>query len=820
MSYVPHSYRMFLAASVSAAVVMSTVAPIAPVNLHQVEAESVLFSDVPNTHVFYDAITSLTSQNVLAGYKDGTFKPGKEVTRAEAAKILATALNLETDPAKVTDPGFKDVPKEKWYYGPIAALANVGLIDGYSADTFNPNGTLKRAEAAKLIAEAYNFSENGTNPFKDVKDGKWYTPHITSLYHLGITLGKTATTFAPDLTVNRGEFAAFVHRSQKKMEQTNFVVEKLENNQVTLNGKPYNVVDSLKPIFSAGNMEALKGAKISFKGYGNVISAITNLELKESGQASSTSNEYENHVVFDGGNAIINGNVKISADYITLKNMTVEGDLEISGGVKNSLYIEGVTINGNTVFTEAELTASNTTALKAVFNNSTLNTVDVASSNVQLFLNGSTEAKDLNVTADMSLTVDQTAKVTKLSLLEGAKTLSITGPIKQMVVESEEDLTITGSSAIENMVVNTNKSVSINTVGTIGKLESMIFDSKVTLNTGLMVGDVVVPQGATVESIILNYDDVKENIEKINNSSHPSYVPAHSVYELTANNLPSAGFDVHPLIATEGKTTEEINSAVESAITGLTPVDVKLSTKTIGKEGYEAVRIAPVQAGDHVQIWAKDTNGNWFDLTKTGWGPETGFAVPATYDMTTPVYILADQAGSYDINVKLVDVSENNKVLAELNQKLEVVGEYSQYEISQTDISETYTVSNLVDTTQDQASINAELETRTASLTPIKVTLSTKEVGRNGYQAVRILPINAGSNIQLWAKDDTGNWYDINQVGWGPSEGFELTPEYNKTTDVYVISDVAGTYTLNVSLVDLDNSEAVVAQNSAQVTVQ
>jgi hypothetical protein len=144
----------------------------------------------------------------------------------------------------------------------------------------------------------------------------------------------------------------------------------------------------------------------------------------------------------------------------------------------------------------------------------------------------------------------------------------------------------------------------------------------------------------------------------------------------------------------------------------------------------------------------------------------------------------------------------------------------STYELSQTGLAESYTVGTLVAVAgKTQQEINQDVQTAIAGLTPIKVTLATKDLGQAGYEAVRILPVGAGEHIQLWAKDTAGNWYDINVVGWGPAEGFALPAEYSATTDVYLLADAAGDYTLNIQLVDLKDNNNVIAQASATVHV-
>ena len=69
------------------------------------------FNDIKN-HWAKDTIEKWKDKGVISGYPDGTFKPDNPVTRAELAKILTLAFDLqERSPI-----GYEDVKSENWYY--------------------------------------------------------------------------------------------------------------------------------------------------------------------------------------------------------------------------------------------------------------------------------------------------------------------------------------------------------------------------------------------------------------------------------------------------------------------------------------------------------------------------------------------------------------------------------------------------------------------------------------------------------------------------------------------------------------------------------
>ncbi|MGE5561048.1 MAG: S-layer homology domain-containing protein [Chloroflexota bacterium] len=143
----------------------------------------------------------------------------------------------------------------------------------------------------------------------------------------------------------------------------------------------------------------------------------------------------------------------------------------------------------------------------------------------------------------------------------------------------------------------------------------------------------------------------------------PAQAATLSTYRLTATGQ-AASYPVGTLVDVSGKTQEAVNAVVATAITGMTPIAVTLATDTAGDTGYDAVRIAPVAAGPHIQLWAKDTANNWYDINAVGWGPPSGFPLPVQYSATTDVYLLADMAGDYPLTITLVDVVNGNATVA------------------------------------------------------------------------------------------------------------------------------------------------------------
>ncbi len=200
---------------------------VAAVPAQTADAATVSFKDVNSKTPHSSAIRALAERGVVSGFADGTFRPLTVLKRGEAAQMLAKSLGLDTK--NVKNPGFKDVKSDKWYYGAIAALKAEGVIDGFADGSFRPDQVLTRSEIAKFLVSAYDLTElhASENPFIDVKDNKWYAKYVLPLYATGITAGKSATVFAPDKGVGRGEFSTFIVRAEQYLEKADSATDQM-----------------------------------------------------------------------------------------------------------------------------------------------------------------------------------------------------------------------------------------------------------------------------------------------------------------------------------------------------------------------------------------------------------------------------------------------------------------------------------------------------------------------------------------------------------------------------------------------------------------
>jgi hypothetical protein len=104
-------------------------------------------------------IAALVRKDIITGYPDNTFRPEKEISRAEMVTMLARALELnkmETE-IEIKKSYYGDINVNHWANNYVNLTSHLGIISGYPDGTFQANNQVTRAEAAKMIANFLNL---------------------------------------------------------------------------------------------------------------------------------------------------------------------------------------------------------------------------------------------------------------------------------------------------------------------------------------------------------------------------------------------------------------------------------------------------------------------------------------------------------------------------------------------------------------------------------------------------------------------------------------------------------------------------------------
>ncbi|MDP2210914.1 MAG: S-layer homology domain-containing protein [Candidatus Aquicultor sp.] len=170
------------------------------------------FKDVYPGDWFAPELLFLVEYEVLGGYSDGTFKPKNNVTRAEFAKMVCQASEWSlTRPATGS---FTDVDSGHWAYDYIETAKAHGVIGGYPGGIFKPGANITRAEICKMLVAAGGISldSSGTN-FGDVETSHWARAYIMTARNYDFVRGYPGNLFMPDSFATRAEAAKMIYNA-------------------------------------------------------------------------------------------------------------------------------------------------------------------------------------------------------------------------------------------------------------------------------------------------------------------------------------------------------------------------------------------------------------------------------------------------------------------------------------------------------------------------------------------------------------------------------------------------------------------------------
>ena len=409
----------FIKAVASGALVVSSVGTIAaPISASQ-------FTDIEKSS-HKESIKQLLQRQIIKGYSDGTFKPNSSVTRGQAAKMIASILDL--DLSNVPNPNFSDVPESHEFYPYIAALTNKDVISGYSDETFKPNKTITRGQMAKMLAIGFELKSTKEHPFTDVSAKSEYASYISALFAHEITTGTSDTTFSPRNHVTRGQLASFIIRAEKtknadvKSEVISGTIDTINGSEISIAGLTYVASNDLAAIIEK-NKVAFTKANVKLSVTGNQINSIDTLEI-----SNGTTN-------FNGEGIQIH-TLNVPASVVTIEN--IKADIIYYAASKEQLQVNNVTAkqfnvknepiklastvmpsitksNSNITFTGSTIESLTTETQSVTLSktNSIIQNIYATNSN-ELILNGDFD----NVTIDANTVLFGTANINKLHFTE------------------------------------------------------------------------------------------------------------------------------------------------------------------------------------------------------------------------------------------------------------------------------------------------------------------------------------------------------------------------------------------------------------------
>ena len=229
--------RLFIVTS--SVLVMSTVTPgvLAAAN----------FSDISKTS-HREAIIALADRGVISGYKDGTFKPNKALTRADVVKMLGKFLVQQYDHAVPSDYArnvrFSDISdKDDELKRYAAVVYDAGIFVGTNGK-LDPKSFITRENVALVLDRlvvyltevntgAYVLSKGIPSKVKDLNKAKGESRNsIKTIEYFNLTI---VENYRPKESTTRGQFASFLYRLLMGVLENEEVLQQFDDYKWTTN---------------------------------------------------------------------------------------------------------------------------------------------------------------------------------------------------------------------------------------------------------------------------------------------------------------------------------------------------------------------------------------------------------------------------------------------------------------------------------------------------------------------------------------------------------------------------------------------------------
>ena len=168
-------------------------------------ANTQVFPDVSGGYWATPEIDTVVAASVVNGFPDGTFRPDQPVNRAQFATMVTRTLELATANGATR---FSDVPAGAWYAPYVAAAAQAGIAEGTAANRFDPSGVVTREQMAVMLTRALKLRGGSTVSFSDAAQvDTWANREISAATTAGLLNGFPDGSFQPQGDLTRAQAA-------------------------------------------------------------------------------------------------------------------------------------------------------------------------------------------------------------------------------------------------------------------------------------------------------------------------------------------------------------------------------------------------------------------------------------------------------------------------------------------------------------------------------------------------------------------------------------------------------------------------------------
>ncbi|MDD2491741.1 MAG: S-layer homology domain-containing protein, partial [Bacteroidales bacterium] len=196
-------------------------------------------------------IANWVGKGYVKGFPDGTFRPDSDITRAEFMAIVNRGFELK----EMEQADFKDIKASDWFYNDIAIAVKAGYIKGFVDNTMRPLDNISRQEAAIILARLLNIEEGAdTKALKSFKDGakvpSWSSKAMAAVAGKEYLKADVNGNIRADKPITRGEAISmlnlsYLRYSKVKYNKAGVFTGKTIDGSVEINNKDITLMDTV-----------------------------------------------------------------------------------------------------------------------------------------------------------------------------------------------------------------------------------------------------------------------------------------------------------------------------------------------------------------------------------------------------------------------------------------------------------------------------------------------------------------------------------------------------------------------------------------------
>ena len=199
MKKISLSLRRLLSLTIAFCLIITTVGPITA------------FAEDLSGHWAIDDINFMREKGLVQGDLYGNINPSNNITRAD----LITFINRAFEFSEVGETNFPDVKPGSWYYDDFAIAKKQGYILGDDKGNANPSNPITRAEIAVVLARILDLKpqSDAVNTFADSASfPDWSVNSIIAMAESGLIGGYSDKTFRASNSITRAEVITIMAR--------------------------------------------------------------------------------------------------------------------------------------------------------------------------------------------------------------------------------------------------------------------------------------------------------------------------------------------------------------------------------------------------------------------------------------------------------------------------------------------------------------------------------------------------------------------------------------------------------------------------------